>query len=72
MSSKYTKCMFTSPSSDLAIAGPAGVMLPSKCHIGICAKQWIPGPYSTLEGSAHSAYKGLSTRLDQWSALKYC
>ena len=21
--------------SDLAIAGPAGVMLPSKCHIGI-------------------------------------
>ena len=27
------KCMLTSPASDLAIAGLAGVMLPSKCHI---------------------------------------
>ena len=29
------KCMLTSPGSDLAIAGPAGVMLSSKCHISI-------------------------------------
>ena len=32
---KYMNCMLTSPASDMAIAGPAGVMLPSKCHIGI-------------------------------------
>ena len=55
------KCMLTSPASDLAIAGPAGVMLPSKCHIGINF-WWMWSCWHIREG----IYYVLGGRRDGW------